>query len=188
MMEKRPMKIAWQIGGLVLVFSSVGLLALACGGDTDAAGPSEETHDGAADATPGARGDASGEAASEPVDAAPFVPGSRCAGATYLTAPSGAACDPKRIEQQRGLEGSCYGPGVGAFCRRFQVSVLASEEGALPAGFVCGSAELGVKTCVWPLGDGAASSNVLDDAALEAACAVTTALPTANVSCVNSGS
>jgi hypothetical protein len=181
--EDIAMRATRRIWGFVLVFSSAGLLALACGGSS-VAGSGADASDGAPDTTTGA----SGDAAPDVLDAALVVAMSRCAGATYGAAPSGAACDPRRIEQQRGLEGSCYGPAVGAFCYRFQVSVPAGDEGALPSGFVCGSAELGVKTCVWSFGDDAASSHAIDDAALEAACAVTIALPTASVLCVNYGS
>lgn len=181
------MRATLRIWSLALVFYSAGLVALACGGSS-VADSGADARDGAPDTTTGPPGDAAGNEAPDVLDAAQVVARSRCAGATYGAAPSGAACDPRRIEQQRGLEGSCYGPAVGAFCRRFQVSVSSGDEGALPSGFVCGSAELGIKTCVWSFGDDAASTHAIDNAALEAACAVTIALPTASVVCVNSGS
>lgn len=175
---------------LVLVFSSAGLLALACGGSA-VADSGADASDGASDSTTGTPRDGAGDGTPdvrEVLDAALVSAKSRCAGATYGTAPSGAACDPRRIEQQRGLEGSCYGPAVGAFCHDLQVSVPSRDEGALSSGFVCGSAELGIKTCVWSFGDDAASRHAIDDAALEGASAVTIALPTANVVCVKFGS
>lgn len=182
------MKATLHSRGLALALSSAGLLALACGGSSVAdsgADSGADARDGASDTT---TGDAAGNEAPDVLDAAQVFARSRCAGATYGAAPSGAACDPRRIEQQRGLEGSCYGPAVGAFCRSFQVSVPSGDEGALPSGFVCGLAELGIKTCVWSFGDDAAFTHAIDNAALEAACAVTVALPTASVTCVNYGS
>lgn len=188
--EGIAMKATLRIWSLALVFGSAGLFALACGGSSDAdpGADGADARDGGPDTTTSTPGDAAGGDASDLLDAAQVFATPRCAGATYGAAPSGAACDPRRIEQQRGLEGSCYGPAVGAFCRSFQVSVPSADEGALPSGFVCDSAELGIKTCVWSFGDDAASRHAIDDAALEAACAVTIALPTANVVCANSGS
>jgi hypothetical protein len=106
----------------------------------------------------------------------------RCRGASYETSPSGAPCDPRRIEQARGLEGTCYGPAVGEFCDELLISVPASDRSSVPPGFVCGSPELGVVTCTWSFAGDA--SRVLDSAALEGACAATVAFPTVTVSCV----
>jgi hypothetical protein len=121
-------------------------------------------------------------------DGASFdVAAARCLGGTYATAPSGAACDPRRIERAGSLEGPCFGPPVGVFCDRLIVTVRAEEVSSLPPGFVCGSPELGVVTCVWPFPDDA-SAHVLDAAALEGACAATQAVSDATVYCVIHGS
>ena len=162
-----------------VIYASNGL-ALACGG-----GPATDP-DGPPIGSPDARTGPAGDASVDAVEALPPVVLPRCPGATYETAPSAAACDPKRITRQRGLEGSCYGPDVGAGCQRLEVEVPAGDEGMLPAGFVCGAADDAVATCAWTFDD--ASPYTIDAAALEAACAVTIALPTANVVCVSSGS
>lgn len=69
----------------------------------------------------------------------------------------------------------------------FEVSIPDGSEGALPSGFVCGAAEGGRVTCLWSFAQDA-SFGVLDDEALEAACAATTAVPSALVRCLDFGS
>ncbi|MDB4994417.1 MAG: hypothetical protein JWM74_1849 [Myxococcaceae bacterium] len=111
--------------------------------------------------------------------------GGRCPGSTYTTAPGGGACDPERIRyaQGRGGHNQCFAPTNGTFCDVLQVSVFSLDASSLPPGFVCGSAELGVTTCRYPLTDGG-TNGTLDDASIAAACAVTAALPQSTVSCI----
>jgi hypothetical protein len=111
--------------------------------------------------------------------------GGRCAGSTYTSAPGGGACDPAHIRyaQGRGGHNQCFAPPNGTFCDVLQISVAALDASSLPPGFVCGSAELGVTTCRYPLTDGG-TNGTLDDAAIAAACAVTAALPQTTVSCI----
>lgn len=160
----------------------VPLAAIACGGGTEGSSGASPL-DAALEAD---AGDAASQADAATFDAPFDAATRRCPGASYTTAPSGATCDPNRIEHSRGLEGSCYGPGVGSTCDRLQVSVQVADQGKLPPGFVCGSPELGVVTCMWQFGD--ATVHAIDDAALEGACAVTAALPTASVLCIRFGS
>lgn len=111
--------------------------------------------------------------------------GGRCPGSTYTTAPGGGACDPEHIRyaQGRGGHNQCFAPTNGTFCDILQISVASLDASSLPPGFVCGSAELGVTTCRYPLTDGG-TNGTLDDAAIAAACAVTAALPQTTVSCI----
>ena len=111
----------------------------------------------------------------------------RCAGGTYAAAPSGAVCDARRIERAGDFEGPCYGPPVGSTCDRLQMSLPSDDATTLPVGFVCSPPSLGRKTCVWSVG-GDAAPNAFDDAALEAACAVTATLSTVTVLCQTHGS
>jgi hypothetical protein len=164
-----------------LFFASAMLLAAsACG---SASRVSQEAPEGDRDAA----GDAAASDAprAEPDGASDFV-APRCGGASYVTAPSGAACVPERIEHAKGLEGICLGPAVGAACDRFEVSVSPGEQTGVPPGFACGAEESGVVTCRWTFGD--ASFGTLDDAALEAACAATVNAPSARVRCLVFGS
>lgn len=165
----------------------VGLFgfAAACGNDEDAA------RSGSSDAGTEAAiaFDASDEGAFDATTEGSTSSIPRCPGATYERAPSGAACDPERIERQRGLEGSCYGPAVGDGCRRLEVSVAPSEDAAaLPLGFACTLFDGGAQTCQWTFDDDASTIHLIDEAALEGACGATTALPDATVLCTNSGS
>jgi hypothetical protein len=111
--------------------------------------------------------------------------GGRCGASTYTTAPGGGACDPEHFVFAAGRGGGnhCFAPPAGTFCDVLQVSVFSLDASSLPPGFSCGSAELGVTTCVYALHDGGANGT-LDDAAINAACAVTVALPQSTVSCI----
>jgi hypothetical protein len=159
--------------------------AAACGRTTD-----DPASSGAADAALDASTLVPEDAASPvDVDVADAALG-RCTGATYTTAPSGAACDVMRIQPTQGLSPNCYGPRVGAGCVEFQVSVANADVAKLPAGFHCGSPELNVTTCAWSFDDDASATQLhtIDDAALEGACAATIALPaTDDVTCVVAG-
>jgi hypothetical protein len=172
---------------LAALFAACAAAAGACGStrsDTagrDAAGDEPFVFPSDASETQNASADA--ETDGESFDGA----GARCPGGTYATAPSGAACDPRRIERSGSLEGPCLGPPVGTFCDRLIVTVRPEEVSSLPSGFVCGSPELGMVTCVWSFPDDA-SVHALDAAALEGACAATQAVSDATVSCVIHGS
>jgi hypothetical protein len=161
------------------------LTASACG---SASRVSNETPNDAIDAAVDGAVDAAPTDAppGEPDDASDFVT-PRCAGASYVTAPSGAPCVVERIEHAKGLEGTCHGPPAGDTCDRFDVTVASGEVGAVPSGFVCAAAEGALVTCRWTF-TGDASFGTLDDAALEAACAATVAAPSARVRCTDFGS
>jgi hypothetical protein len=169
------------------VTAVAGLVALACGSTAETTPAETEPTDASEDQTSGSSGDDGGDESSADATTAADSSIARCFGATYSTAPGGAMCDPNRIERSGSFDPPCYGPGVGAFCDRLEVTVQVSDEGALPPGFVCGDPELGVATCRWSFDDDAAV-HAIDEAALEAACAVTRALSTAKVLCAIHGS
>jgi hypothetical protein len=149
--------------------------------------------DGATDAAPAtdastADGSFDGSTTDDALDALDSGPlqdgGGRCTGSTYTSAPDGGACDPLHVLYVQGRGGTrCFAPPDGTFCDVLQLSVAALDASSLPPGFVCGSAELGVTTCRYPLTDGG-TNGTLDDAAIAAACAVTAALPQTTVTCI----
>jgi hypothetical protein len=143
------------------------LLAAACGGVADTtSGPSDAS-------TADAAGPDTSAVAPEPPDSGlVFTPSpSSCDGG-----PDGGACDRSRLRVvHRGAVG-CF--AVGQFCDVLMVSIDAADQSKLPQGFTC-SFDLGVATCSWPL-----VNHGIDQAALDAACAVTVALPAANVDCI----
>ena len=104
----------------------------------------------------------------------------RCTGASYQTAPSGAPCNPWRFVHAQGLAGLCYGPELDAFCDELELYVPVAEPA--PEGFVCADEdEGGERRCQWPATQ---ESHKLDEAAIEAACALTVANPPRDVGCV----
>jgi hypothetical protein len=104
-----------------------------------------------------------------------YNPGwARCNGSTYTSSPSGNACDPSRIWLVHAS--GCEGATVGTYCDFFEIVIALADQPKLQRGWVCEDA--GVSStlrCHWPLsGDtpGALYGSI-DDAALDAACAVT---------------
>ncbi len=153
--------------------------------DVDAAPDVESPSDASPDALVDALADATSNDALALRDGFLADGGGRCPGSTYTTAPGGGACDPEHFHyvQGRGGNNQCFAPANGTFCDLLQISVFELDASSLPPGFVCGSAELGVTTCRYRLGDGSASGT-LDDASIAAACALTVALPQTTVSCI----
>lgn len=111
----------------------------------------------------------------------------RCDGGSYTTAPSGAACDATHIVGA-GLVHRCYALPKGQFCDDFSFDIPdGADAGAIPSAFRCDSTSPGSRChLVQPNEAGLLESYhiVLDDAALEAACAVTAAYPDVRVRCV----
>jgi len=80
---------------------------------------------------------------------------------------------------------SC-GAGIGDSCDDFSAGFRLDE--APPTGFECGSAELGVRQCRWVFDKDSSRGGYIDNAALEAACAITAQFPTREVLCTVHGS
>jgi hypothetical protein len=97
-----------------------------------------------------------------------------CDGGSPAT--DGGACDPSRLRVvHRSVQG-CF--AVGNICDTVVVHVPAADQPKLPQGFTC-SFDLGVATCSFPI-----PNHTVDGAAVDAACAVTQALPDVTVDCI----
>lgn len=157
---------------MLLVRASIVFLGLAL---VAACGATESTSavdavDAGADARVSSEAGVADAEAGSPV----FTPASCDAGLSGSS--DGGACDRTRMRVvHRGVVG-CF--DVGQFCDTVMVGLPTADVSKLPQGFTCGS-ELGVATCTWPL-----TNHSIDQAAIDAACAVTQALPTANVDCI----
>jgi hypothetical protein len=173
------------MGQAMRIHLSLLLLASACtddpfngNGATDAAihGDDGDASTGEPDA---GTGDAMDSGSEPEHDAAP--PGKqRCEGGDFETAPSGAACDPTRIEGGGLLD--CYGPPKGQHCDEIVVDIAYGAE--TPAGVQCTHNGSAPPICRY-VGDqdGGSSAGDLDDATLEALCALTESDPELVVRC-----
>jgi hypothetical protein len=111
---------------------------------------------------------------------------SGCPGSKYSTAPSGAPCDPARIRRGGGLVAWGCGAGIGDSCDTLTFELESNV--VPPPGFECGSADAGIRQCRWIFDHDSSRGGYIDNAALEAACAITTQLPMREVLCAVHGS
>jgi hypothetical protein len=103
----------------------------------------------------------------------------RCDGGTTTTSPNGGACDSSRlVNVHRWPSETCIAKGD--FCDTLLVGITEDQLSKVPAGFKCDKPDRGYVQCEWPLGP----DRRIDDAALDAACAATVALPDVRVECI----
>ena len=107
----------------------------------------------------------------------PSNPGGCDGGAPFDAGP----CDCSRIKGAGPAMSAGMTPG--AFCDRFGFTLPGTAGGpAVPSAFAC-SVELGQRSCV-AVGNAGSQHVVLNEATLEAACAVTQAFPAAEITCI----
>jgi len=158
------------------VFATFGLVLaapLACGLLADESGatvPGASTSDAAADANE------AGSPLTPDEQPTPTFTKIRCVPDGGRLSPSGAPCDPSRIVVVAGRGGILAGCGwTETYCDALYYPLGAGEDGfadaAAPAGFACGRAELGVRSCSYEFAD--TGDKRLDNEAVEAACRVT---------------
>lgn len=110
------------------------------------------------------------------VPTTPSSPGVCDGGAPFDAGP----CDWSRIKGAGLAMSACMKPG--AFCDRFGFTLPGTAGGpAVPPAFAC-SVEVGQRSC-FAVGNAGSQHVVLNEATLEAACAVTQAFPAAEITC-----
>jgi len=93
--------------------------------------------------------------------------------------PNGAACNSSHLlVVRRGAGAACV--AAGQFCDTLRLFITEADLSKVPTGFVCEPPDRGYVQCAWPL----PASRLVDDAALDGACAATVALPDERVECI----